>query len=221
MSDSEKRPLPQGFPAPEQETEKILLERLQASTTEDDYFRWLLFAVGFYRGIQKIDSAKALLQLFLKSSINSEQNAHCHLALGQIATDEQRLEIAVSHFGAALELKPGKKKLEYVLLNNMGYCLNGLGRYVEAERYCRQALEIDWTRSSAYRNLGVSLDGQGNVEGAAWALVEATKVDATDERARNLLKKLIVVNPSLIVQCPWSVDALTTSAAPDAKPTYV
>jgi tetratricopeptide (TPR) repeat protein len=217
MSDSEKRPLPPGFPAPEHETEKILLERLRASTTEDDYFRWLLFAVGFYRGVQRIDSAKALLQLFLNSSTNAAQNAQCHLALGQIATDEQRLETALNHFVAALELKPDKKKITYVLLNNIGYCLNGLGRYVEAERYCRQALEIDWMRSSAYRNLGVSLEGQANFEGAAWALAEATKVDPADERARNLLKKLVSVNTWLVIQCPWTLEALMTSGMNDTK----
>jgi tetratricopeptide (TPR) repeat protein len=221
MSDSEKRPLPPGFPTPEHETEKILLERLRASTTEEDYFRWLLFAVGFYRGMQRIESAKALLQLFLNSSTNSAQNAQCHLALGQIATDEQRLEIALSHFAAALELKPDKKKIIYVLLNNMGYCLNGLGRYAEAERYCRQALEVDWLRSSAYRNLGVSLEGQAKVEAAAWALVEATRVDATDERARNLLKKLIGVNSWLVVQCPWTLEALMAPAMSDPKQNYV
>jgi tetratricopeptide (TPR) repeat protein len=217
MSDSDKRPLPPGFPPPEQETEKILLDRLRASTTEEDYFRWLLFAVGFYRGMQKSDSAKALLQLFLKSSTNTEQNAHCHLALGQIATDEQHLEIAVTHFAAALELKPSKKKVEYVLLNNIGYCLNALGQYVEAEVYCRQALQIDSMRSSAYRNLGISLEGQANLQAAAWALVEATKVDTTDDRARNLLKKLIAVNPALIVQCPWTLEALIAPAIMDAQ----
>ncbi|MGH7824451.1 MAG: hypothetical protein ACREQ7_04660 [Candidatus Binatia bacterium] len=221
MNASEKRPLPSGFPPPEQETEKVLLERLRASTSEDDYFRWLLFAVGFYRGMQRIESAKALLQLFLQSSTNSEQNAQCHLALGQIATDEQRLEIAVSHFAAALELKPIKGKITYVLLNNMGYCLNGLGRYLEAERYCRQALQIDWTRSSAYRNLGLSLEGQANLQGAAWALVEAMKVDPTDDRARDSLKKLIAIHPSLVVQCPWSLDALITTVATDTNQNYM
>jgi Flp pilus assembly protein TadD len=195
----------------------MLLDRLRASTSEDDYFRWLLFAVGFYRGMQKSDSAKALLHLFLESSTNAEQNAHCHLALGQIATDEQRLDVAVSHFAAALELKPNKKKVEYVLLNNLGYCLNGLGRYVEAERYCRQALQIDGTRSSAYRNLGLSLEGQVHLEGAAWALVEATRVDASDDRSRNLLKKLIALNPSLIVRCPWILDALMATVVIDAQ----
>ncbi|HWO41502.1 MAG TPA: tetratricopeptide repeat protein [Candidatus Eisenbacteria bacterium] len=212
MSRSEKRSLPPGFPNPEHETEKILLDRLRESTTGDDYFRWLLFAVGFYRGMQKNDSAKALLQLFMQSSDNPEQNAQCHLALGQIATDENRLETALNHFSAALELKPEKKTTAYVLLNNIGYCLNGLGRYLEAEQYCRRALEVDCTRSSAYRNLGLSLEGQGQLPAAAWALVEALGVDPADAKARDALKKLIALHPALIVECPWSLEGLMTSA---------
>ncbi len=161
MSDFAKRPLLAGAPAPSQDTEKMLLERLQNSTTEDDHFRWLLFVVGYYRGMQRIDAAKGLLQQFLRESDKSEYKVHCHLALGQIATDEQDLETALNHFGAALALKPATKKVEYVLLNNTGYCLNTLGRYGEGERHCRKALEIDWMRPSAYRNLGVSLHGLG------------------------------------------------------------
>jgi tetratricopeptide (TPR) repeat protein len=217
MSNSEKRPLPPGFPPPEQETERLVLERLQTSATESDYFRWLLFAVGFYRGIQKIDSAKALLQLFLKSNTNAEQNAHCHLALGQIATDEQRFEIALGHFGAALELKPARKNIAYVLNNNMGYCLNTLGRYVEGERYCRQGIAIDSRRSSAYRNLGISLQGQGSPAGAAWALVEAIRADASDQRSRDLLNKLITANRSMVIECPWVVEALLSPTSAPAE----
>jgi tetratricopeptide (TPR) repeat protein len=157
MSDIEKKP---ALPAPAvsvQDTEKLLLDRLRSSTTEDDYFRWLLFIVGYYRGMQRISSAKGLLQQFIRESNKSEYKAHCHLALGQIATDEQELDTALNHFCAALGLKPSTKKVEYVLLNNAGYCLNTLGRWAEGERYCRMALEIDWVRPSAYRNLGVSL----------------------------------------------------------------
>jgi len=97
MTATLKRPLPPGFPVPKQETERLLIERLQNSKNEEDYFRWLLFVVAFYRGIEKVDSARALLQLFLETSKESEQKAHCHLALGQIATDEQHIETALNH----------------------------------------------------------------------------------------------------------------------------
>jgi len=189
------------------DTEELLLARLENSATSDDYFRWLLFVVGFYRGINKVDSAARLLEGFIELSKDAEQSAHCHLALGQIATDEQRHEAALNHFSAALELAPKRRKVVYVLHNNIGYCLNSLGRFSEGEEHCRAAIEIDWTRASGYRNLGVSLEGQKNIVGAAWALVEAVKADDMDNRARGLLEKLFVSHPALVIQCPWAMHA--------------
>jgi Flp pilus assembly protein TadD len=202
-----------GSAVPPQDTEKMLLERLQNSATEDDHFRWLLFVVGYYRGVQRVDAAKALLQKFLHESEKSEYKVHCHLALGQIATDEQELETALNHFSAALALKPTTKKVEYVLLNNTGYCLNMLGRYGEGEQHCRMALAIDWVRPSAYRNLGVSLHGQGDLVSCAWALVEAAKADSSDNRASALLERLLSANPALLVSNPWIIEGLSPSGS--------
>ncbi|MPZ78853.1 MAG: hypothetical protein GEU77_20310 [Deltaproteobacteria bacterium] len=217
MSETSKRPLPPGFPVPKQETERLLIERLQNSKTEEDYFRWLLFVVAFYRGIEKVDLARALLQLFLETTKEPEQKAHCHLALGQIATDEQQIEGALNHFTTALRFNHAKTKVGYVLHNNVSYCLNQLGRFREAEKHCRMALEIDGRRASAYRNLGISLDGQENTVGAVWALVEAVKMDSSDDRAREILKKIISEQPSLAIQCPWIEEGFDASK-PNAEP---
>jgi tetratricopeptide (TPR) repeat protein len=211
MTATLKRPLPPGFPLPKQETERLLIERLQNSKNEEDYFRWLLFVVAFYRGIEKVDSARALLQLFLETSKEPEQKAHCHLALGQIATDEQHIETALNHFTTALRFNPVKAKVGYVLHNNVSYCLNQLGRYRDAEQHCRMAIEIDARRASAYRNLGISLEGQQNTVAAVWALVEAIKLDSTDDRARDVLKRLISEHPFLTVQCPWIEEGFAPS----------
>ena len=210
MSTTDKKTVALGLQEPSKDTEQLLLERLKNSSTDDDYFRWMLFVVGFYRGINKIEAATELLEAFITSSNNLEQSAHCHLALGQIATDEQRLDAALTHFTSALELAPKKRKVLYVLHNNIGYCHNRLGHFVEAERHCRMAIDTDWTRASGYRNLGVSLHGQGNTVGAAWALVEAVKADAADNRARLLLEQLIASNPSIGVQCPWIMQTLSS-----------
>jgi tetratricopeptide (TPR) repeat protein len=165
-----------------------------------------------------VDAASALLRGFIEKSHNDEQKAHCHLTLGQIATDEQRFEAAVGHFNAALELKPRPKKITYVLQNNVAYCLNMLGRYIEGERHCRLAVELNGNRASGYRNLGVSLKGQGKIVEALWALVEAAKLDVSDERARVLLRTLIVENPHLTIQCPWAVDGLAPVVTGETSP---
>ena len=213
MNNDEKKNLSATTQSPAQHTEKMLLERLQKSSTPDEYFRWLLFIVGYYRGMDRLNAAKALLQRFVSSSDNKDHKVHCFLALGQIATDEKELENAVKQFNAALELQPAAAKVKYVLHNNLGYCLNALGRYPEGERHCRKALEIDWARASAYRNLGVSFQGQSNLLGAAWALAEAVKADPADDRARVIMKKLMADNPSLVIRCPWVVDSFDATSA--------
>ena len=195
-----------------QDTETLLLERLKNSQSESDYFRWLLFVVGFYRGIQKVEAATALLRGFIETSNNDEQKAHCHLTLGQIATDEQHFEAALKHFKTALGLNPKQKKIVYVLHNNAAYCLNMLHCYEEGERHCRLAIEVNWMRASGYRNLGVSLKGQSKIVEAVWALVEAAKLDVSDERARVLLHKLIEENPGVVLQCPWAMEGLAPNA---------
>jgi len=83
-----------------------------------------------------------------------------------------------------------------------------LGRYAEGEKYCRMAIDIDSRRASGYRNLGVSLEGQGNLKGAAWMLVEAAKAEVSDPRARISLEKLLAEHPAIVVQCPWIAEGL-------------
>lgn len=196
------------------DTERLLLARLKNSSSSEDYFRWMLFVVGFYRGINKIDAATELLCEFVRTSADIEQSAHCYLALGQIATDERRHEAALHHFTSALELAPTRRKVVYVLHNNIAYCLNSLGRFAEGEAECRAAIEVDWTRASGYRNLGVSLHGQNDISGAAWAFTEAMKADSVDSRARLLLEKLVALHPSLGIRCPWIMQSLTSDNDP-------
>ena len=214
MGETNNRILPAGFNVPKQETEKLLIERLQNSKNDEDYFRWLLFVVAFYRGIEKVDSARALLRMFLDSNPGDDKKAHCHLALGQIATDEQRLETALNHFLLALKLSPKQTKVTYVLHNNAGYCLNQLGRHREAEQHCRLALAIDSLRPSAYRNLGISLQGQKDHKSAAWAFVESVKADLSDTKAHQLLSNLVDKHPVLLIECPWIEGALNLSSDP-------
>jgi len=218
MSTTDKKLTPLDLAEESPDTEKLLLGRLKNSSRGEDYFRWMLFVVGFYRGINKVDAATELLEEFIKTSTDIEQSAHCYLALGQIATDERRHEAALKHFTSALELAPKRRKVVYVLHNNIGYCLNSLGRFVEGEVECRIAIEVDWTRASGYRNLGVSLHGQNDLAGAAWALTEAMKADSVDNRARVLLEKLVALHPSLGIQCPWVMQSLSLedNAYPEA-----
>jgi tetratricopeptide (TPR) repeat protein len=208
MSTPEKKDTTIASSEPAPDTESLLLGRLKSSTSAEDYFRWLLFVVGFYRGVNKIDAAVALLEQFIKRSDDAEQSSHCYLALGQIATDEGRHDAALEYFTAALKLEPKRRTVAYVLHNNIGYTLNALGRFVDAERHCRVAIDIDSTRASGYRNLGVSLHGRNHMVEAAWALAESIKVDSSDNRARVLLEKILALHPNLAMHCPWIIQVL-------------
>ena len=209
MSNVDKKNITPENSSPVQETERLLLERLKNSTTEEDYFRWMLFVVGYYRSLKKTELAIALLEDFLKrQTADGERKAHCQLALGQIATDDQRMEAALAYFQAALDCQPKRRKITYVIYNNIGYCLNRLARYRDAEKHCRMAIQVNWKRASGYRNLGISLQGQGDLMGAAWAFVEAIKSEVSDERSRTLLEQFIADHPGTVVRCPWIVQGL-------------
>ena len=216
MSSTEKKQNEPSLPDPGPDTEQLLLARLENTADRDEYFRWMLFVVGYYRGIKKVDAAVRLLDEFIPSSTDPEQTAHCYLALGQMATDARRHELALEHFRAALDLQPKRRKVLYVLHNNIGYCLNSLGKFSDGETHCRAAIETDWTRASGYRNLGISLSGQKNNRAAAWAFVQAMSADASDKRARVLLQKLLSLHPDLALFCPWAVEALL--AEPEGLP---
>jgi Flp pilus assembly protein TadD len=94
-------------------------------------------------------------------------------------------------------------------------------RYKEAEKHCRQAIGIDSRRSSAYRNLGVSLIGQADYTSAAWALVESVKADSSDNRAYGLLSKLVQQQPALRIQCPWIEGALDLTKGPVSEGDWI
>ena len=51
-------------------------------------------------------------------------------------------------------MAPKKRKVSYVLHNNIGYSLNALGRFAEGEKYCRAAIEMDWVRASTVHPRG-------------------------------------------------------------------
>jgi hypothetical protein len=59
------------------------------------------------------------------------------------------------------------------------------------------AVALDPQRHNAWNNLGVSLEGQEDFLGAAWAYLEARKADASDERSLALMRDLLTRHPEL------------------------
>ena len=97
--------------------------------------------------------------------ITNSEIASAHLARGKIAEADEEWGLALEHYGIGLSLLPKDTPTVYFLFNNAAHCLNALELYSEGESYCRRAIEIDPMRPEAYRNLAVSLHGQGNLRG--------------------------------------------------------
>jgi tetratricopeptide (TPR) repeat protein len=110
--------------------------------------------------------------------------------MGQIIEDSDDYLGAAKAYARAFTLPPGTDATWYLLHNNLGYCLNILGRHAEAEALCRGAVEIDPTRHNAFKNLGVSLQGLGRLEEAAECYRRAAKLCPEDGRAQRLLDQL-------------------------------
>jgi hypothetical protein len=54
--------------------------------------------------------------------------------------------------------------------------------------------------------LGISLRGQGNFAGAAWAWVDATKANRAEPKAFMLLEELVKDHPDLLTSCNWVME---------------
>lgn len=136
--------------------------------------------------LKQIEYFKRLLVM----TTDLEKQTSYYLALGGLMEEVDNYEEAISYYRQAEVLNPNTKKAKYFINNNLGYCLNIMGGYSEAGKHCRAAIEIDPSRHNAYKNLGVSLEGQGNFIEAAKCYIKATQLEPGDDRASNLLEKL-------------------------------
>lgn len=196
--------LPERIPVTDEQAEAVLLQHLKANISDADYLETLWQLVRFYQGIQRNDLVTDITQMILKSTDNPEEQARCYHWLGQAAELRREYDAALEYYAKGVTLKPTDKITAYFLRNNTGYCLNLKGRHEEAEALCLKAIEIDSAQHNAWKNLGLSLEGQGDLMGAAWAYVEATKLNPRDIRAFTFLQRLIAEHPDFARQIFWN-----------------
>jgi tetratricopeptide (TPR) repeat protein len=67
---------------------------------------------------------------------------------------------------------------------NLSACYYQIGRYAQAEQYCKQALELRPNSASAYSNLGTIYDAQGRLYKAISAYKTALERDSSVPRLR-------------------------------------
>lgn len=150
-----------------------------------------------YSANGEIDVAVKLLENVLAKTDDTTLIARCYLRLGGLAEQVRQCSAALDYYEHGLALPQTETFTAYFLNNNAAYCLNMMARHQEAETLCRKAIETDASKHNAWKNLGVSLDAQGDLLGAAWAYVEATKIEPRDARAFVFLQRLIADHAEL------------------------
>lgn len=121
--------------------------------------------------------------------------AYWHLIRGCLLEREGEFAAAAREYREGLRVCECPGEIGYFLRNNLGYCLNLLGRYREAEESCRKAIALDPERHNAYKNIGVSLAALGELEEAAGNFLRAVEICPSDARALAHLRRLLESRP--------------------------
>ena len=195
-----KYSLPQKLPPgdvslTDKEAEQRLLDQL--ATNKENPAQTMWFLGHFYKLSGQYEKATAYFNQLLETAKDLERRAQLIFTLGQTAESMGDFGLAADFYRHALAHEPTSKFHWYFVHNNLGYSLVQLGEFVEAQKFCQAAIEIDPERCNAHKNLGLAYRGQGRYREAAECFVAATRANAADTRALGLLETLLNENPSL------------------------
>lgn len=183
-----------------EEAEESLLEQLEQSG--GTCRKTLLQLARVRSSMGKHSEALTHLERLLQLSDDIEENASYFLALGQLMEQLGDHSAATEYYRGGFRLKPSRPTTWYWINNNLGYCLNELKRYDEAEPYLRTAIETAPKMSNAYKNLGLCFLGQGDYAQAAENFVSAVRADASDIRPFKHLEGLVKSHPEILSTVP-------------------
>jgi tetratricopeptide (TPR) repeat protein len=207
-----------GFPLPDpqkgkrvttDEAEVLLLSRLREKREEFEDAVWQL--ARLYSANKRQELAAQYISLLMSLTDDPERQAAYWLALGQSMEKIHNYEEAVNYYKQAFSMEPTGTGSWYFINNNLGYSLIQLGQFVDAEPYCRAAIETDPRMHNAYKNLGLSLQGQGRYPEAARSYIQAISANAADPRALRHLEGLLEEHPDLVSEVPEIIDLLAKS----------
>jgi tetratricopeptide (TPR) repeat protein len=143
-----------------------------------------------------------ILDALLDSTVDPEARGEIILAMGQTLEQLDEYASASEVYSHGIGLEPVGVRTAYLLHNNLAYCLNQLGRHVEAESWCRGAIQIDPLRHNAHKNLGVAFQGQGEYVKAARSFIQAVHREVSDPRALEHLRELVEAHPEIQTDIP-------------------
>lgn len=195
------REVPEGEALPADQAEQILLKQLENQERAEEQVLWDLVNLCSRTGRQGVaffDYAKRLAD----AAQTPDKKAACYLSMGRLKEQIQDYQMAIKCYSEALFLEPVDTEIWYFTNNNLGHCLNHAGRFAEAARFCRSAINVDSSRPHAYQNLGISLEGQGRFAGAAFCYASAMRASAVDPRTLRHLEALVDEHPDIVHQIP-------------------
>jgi Flp pilus assembly protein TadD len=196
---------PWGEPVSAEEVEAYLLQ--SCKECEERYIKILWQLVEFFSATGRAAQAVPYLQKITHFSEDPEKLASCYLAMGQLMEKMDAFESAILVYRKAFDLDPTICDTWYLINNNLGYCLNQVGKHEEAEQYCRAAIKIDPERCNAYKNLGVSLEGQSRFADAARYFLLAIRKNVADSRSLAHLEKLVSEQKEFLLQAIPNLDS--------------
>jgi tetratricopeptide (TPR) repeat protein len=145
----------------------------------------------FYAKTNRHQIALSYLERRVAKIDKPDSKAFFYMRMGLLMEGNKDYEAAILYYSKVFSFKCEWSLHLYFMNNNTGYCLNQCKRHNEAEAYCRDAINVDPTRHNAYKNLGVSLQGQGHYQEAVECYKKATELCPGDHRALALLEGLI------------------------------
>jgi len=186
--------------------EKRLLIQLHKKLTAYEEAVWQL--ARFYSHTDRQELAAQWVQQLLTLTTDQDKKASYYLALGQFKEQRKDFHAAIDFYKQGISTTTTNVATAYLLHNNLGYSLIQEEEYLNAETCCRRAIAIDPKRHNAYKNLGLSLEGQGKYLEAARAYIKAVQKHATDARALHHLEDLVRRQPQITRMIPGFTESL-------------
>jgi len=201
--------LPKGKKLTADEAEVILQSRLNEKRSEFEDAVWQL--ARFYSSTKRQQLAGNCISLLISLTEDPERHASYWLALGQTMEQIDNFHGAIEYYKQAFSMEPTHSHTWYFINNNLGYSLLQVGRFEQAEPYCRAAIEIDPAKHNAYKNLGLSLQGQARYNDAAISYLQSIRANSADPRALKHLETLLAEHPAVLAEVPEIRDLLNRS----------
>jgi len=191
---------PKGKLISAEEAEKMFLAKLKKCENELENTLWNLAILYSRTGRQEV--AMNYITRLMANTDDPEKKAHYFMNIGQMMEQIHNYQAAITFYRQAFSLEPVNSEAWYYINNNLGYCLNHFSRYEEAESFCRAAIKIDPGRHNAYKNLGISLEGQGQFTEAAKLYIKSVQANAANPRALKQLEELLARHDEVSTDIP-------------------